>query len=346
VRFCAPSARILIVDDLATNLRVAEGLLSPYQARIDLATSGAMAVDLVRNNRYDIIFMDHMMPDMDGIEATAAIRAMEGTRFKEVPIIALTANAVSGMREVFLRHGFSDYLSKPVEISRLNEIMEKWTPREKREKADSGAKKQDVPPIGLAIEGVDMTQRLGLLPGSEALYREILALFCRDADQRLPFLREVPDAGALSLFVTHVHAFKSAAANIGAVVLSKKAACLEEAGQCGDIAAIQAGLDDFRQSLSRLLESIRAALERENPDEQRESSRPLDKETLLRLRDALRAEKIGATDRALAEAEAMRLDARQKEAMATLADCVLVSDFKEALRITDDLLGMFGRDDE
>ena len=105
--------------------------------QVDLCKSGETSVYMVSANRYDIIFMDHMMPGMDGIEATAAIRALEGEYFKQVQIIALTANALSGMREMFLSNGFSDYLAKPIEISKLNAIMEKWTPTEKREKAEA-----------------------------------------------------------------------------------------------------------------------------------------------------------------------------------------------------------------
>jgi signal transduction histidine kinase/CheY-like chemotaxis protein len=132
VRFTAPEVKVLIVDDIMTNLKVAQGLLIPYCMQIDICDNGYRAIDMVKKNRYDLIFMDHMMPDMDGIEATARIRALEGEYFSRVPIIALTANAIAGMREMFLDKGFNDYLAKPIEISRLNELIERWIPREKR----------------------------------------------------------------------------------------------------------------------------------------------------------------------------------------------------------------------
>jgi signal transduction histidine kinase/CheY-like chemotaxis protein len=135
IRFIAPAARILIVDDITTNLKVAEGLLALYQPEIHTCTGGVQAIELVKEHEYDIVFMDHMMPDMDGIEAVAAIRALKGRRFQELPIIALTANAISGMKEMFLEKGFNDYLAKPIEMSKLAEIMSKWIPREKRLKA-------------------------------------------------------------------------------------------------------------------------------------------------------------------------------------------------------------------
>jgi signal transduction histidine kinase/CheY-like chemotaxis protein len=132
VRFIAPKARVLIVDDIMTNLKVAQGLLVPYRMQVDICDNGNGAVAMVKENRYDLIFMDHMMPGIDGIEAAAQIRALEEEYFQSVPIIALTANAITGMREMFLSKGFNDYLSKPIEISRLNELMEKWIPSHKR----------------------------------------------------------------------------------------------------------------------------------------------------------------------------------------------------------------------
>ena len=139
IRFIVPAARFLVVDDIATNLKVAEGLLAPYHASIDSCLSGIEAIELIKRNNYDIVFMDHMMPEMDGIETTAAIREWEAefekqgiTRF-EVPIIALTANAVSGMKEMFIEKGFNDFLAKPIDISKLDEILTRWIPRDKRE---------------------------------------------------------------------------------------------------------------------------------------------------------------------------------------------------------------------
>jgi signal transduction histidine kinase/ActR/RegA family two-component response regulator len=134
VGFIAPNMRVLIVDDIATNLQIAKALLAPYKLQIDTCLSGAEAIQLVQENRYDLILMDHMMPEMDGIETTKAIRTLEKERQergksageRQIPIIALTANAILGMKEMFLRNGFSDYLSKPIEINKLNEIMEKY----------------------------------------------------------------------------------------------------------------------------------------------------------------------------------------------------------------------------
>ncbi|MDR2594483.1 MAG: response regulator [Fibromonadaceae bacterium] len=129
IKFNAPKARILVVDDIDTNLKVAKGLMLPYKMQVDLCLSGIEAIERVKANDYDLVFMDHMMPEMNGIEATKRIRKM----YANLPIIALTVNAVSGAKEMFLSNGFSDFLSKPIDIIKLNSILEKWLPEDKRE---------------------------------------------------------------------------------------------------------------------------------------------------------------------------------------------------------------------
>jgi CheY-like chemotaxis protein len=133
--FTAPGANVLVVDDIITNLKVTKGLLAPYNMQVDLCKSGMTAIEAVKTNRYDIIFMDHLMPEIDGIETTKRIRALgeDDTFFTKIPIIALTANAVIGTKEMFLENGFNDFLSKPIDTVKLNSILEKWIPREKKQ---------------------------------------------------------------------------------------------------------------------------------------------------------------------------------------------------------------------
>jgi signal transduction histidine kinase/ActR/RegA family two-component response regulator len=126
VKFTAPDANILVVDDINTNLKVAEGLLQPYKMHIDLCKSGIAAIEAVKKKRYDLVFMDHKMPKMDGVEATRIIRglAKDDPYYESLPIIALTANAVSGMEQMFLDNGFNGFLSKPIDVSELDAIIE------------------------------------------------------------------------------------------------------------------------------------------------------------------------------------------------------------------------------
>ena len=130
----APMAHVLIVDDVMINRTVIKGLLAMYMIQVDMCADGAEAVKAVQEKEYDLVFMDHMMPGMDGVEATTAIRSLAGDRFQKLPIVALTANAISGAREEFLANGFSDYLSKPIDRKILNTILERWLPAEKQER--------------------------------------------------------------------------------------------------------------------------------------------------------------------------------------------------------------------
>ncbi|GBU23579.1 aerobic respiration control sensor protein ArcB [Fibrobacteria bacterium R8-3-H12] len=134
IKFNAPNARVLVVDDIEANLKVAKGLMQPYKMQIDLCQSGIEAIEMVKANSYDLVLMDQMMPEMDGVEATKLIRVMAGENphYAELPIIALTANAVSGAKEMLFSNGFSDFLSKPIDTIELNSILEKWIPKGKR----------------------------------------------------------------------------------------------------------------------------------------------------------------------------------------------------------------------
>jgi signal transduction histidine kinase/CheY-like chemotaxis protein len=280
-RFTAPNARLLVVDDIATNLKVAEGLLAPYQVKIDTSLSGADAVEQVKRRAYDIVFMDHMMPEMDGIEAVALIRAWEqeaGSR--RIPIAALTANAISGMKEMFLEKGFDDFLSKPIDVSKLDELMGRWIPKDKREKTGTrpeetqkeAIKKEETLPV---IPGVDTAKGLSFCGGKVSGYKKVLSLFRRDTKERIALLQGFLDksiAGEprqnpeqdFATFNTQVHTLKSVLGSIGASELSAEAAALETAGKAEDLAAIKGSLPGFVTHLDALVERIGAALETVN----------------------------------------------------------------------------------
>lgn len=132
----APDAKVLIVDDNGMNLKVATGLLKPYKMQLFTAESGYQAIEMVKNETYDLILMDHMMPGMDGVETVHKIRALSGDYFQNIPIIALTANAVNGAREMFLRESFQDFASKPIEIKTLERVLKKWLPKSKQKKEE------------------------------------------------------------------------------------------------------------------------------------------------------------------------------------------------------------------
>jgi CheY-like chemotaxis protein len=131
--FCAPGARVLVVDDLEINLSVAEAVLETVRIVPDRALSGEEALRLCHEKHYDVIFMDHMMPEMDGMDTTRLIRSSNSSN-STTPVVALTANVVSGMRETFLQNGFDDFLAKPIDMGELRRILFRWLPIEVMEK--------------------------------------------------------------------------------------------------------------------------------------------------------------------------------------------------------------------
>jgi signal transduction histidine kinase/CheY-like chemotaxis protein len=266
VTFIAPDARVLIVDDIETNLSVVRGLLSGYHMDITACSEGRRAVELVKKQRFDLVLMDHMMPEMDGIEATAAIRAWEKERglSGQIPVIALTANALAGMREMFLEKGFQDYLSKPIEIFKLDEIIAKWIPPEKKLELEEGEDADSSPDQSagfslLASLGVDVQAGIAGTGGTFKGYRELLGIYLQDADKRLKLFGEPPGEDGLPFFAAQARTLKSASSAIGAGELSRLAAALESAGNAGDMDAIREALPGFYARLKALTEALRTA---------------------------------------------------------------------------------------
>ena len=269
VRFIAPEARVLIVDDINTNLKVAHGLLLPYEFEIDLCSSGKEAIEAVKTNYYDIIFMDYKMPVMDGIEAMKQIRALENEipSLKWLPIIALTANAISGVKEMFIENGFDDFLSKPIDINKLNNILEKHIPKNKQRNIYSNTStsvlsenKLKPDPANLFIEGIDVQKGFRFAGKNVGLYFEVLNSFCTDGIEKAKQIEQATEFENITDYTTYLHAIKGAAANIGAVTLSEDAYELELAGENKNIIFIKANTDDFITLLKQTIQNIKNTL--------------------------------------------------------------------------------------
>jgi signal transduction histidine kinase/CheY-like chemotaxis protein/HPt (histidine-containing phosphotransfer) domain-containing protein len=359
-----PYGSVLVVDDLETNLYVASGLMSPYGLAIDTAGGGEEALEKVRTGKsYDVIFMDHMMPGMDGIETTRKIRDLgyRGT------IVALTANAISGQAERFLSSGFDGFISKPIDTRQLDAALRKWV-KDKHQEGGSlppgsspasrvflhPPQQGDPPPASVPgpkaydIPGLDTARGIALTGGSAALYRKVLAAFRKDAEERLPLLREIPGPETLPLFTTYVHALKSALASIGAAGLSVEAAKLEAAGKAGDLGLIGETLPGFVRPLGELAQGIRAALGQEGPDAPAGDSAsdpaaadcyPL----LTQLAEALKAQDTAAIDRILEELEQSAAGPRLREALEKISDDVLIAEFDAAAGTVENLLEEISR---
>ncbi|MDR2560651.1 MAG: response regulator [Holophagales bacterium] len=277
-KFTAPGTTVLVVDDVNTNLHVAKGLLAYYEIDVTLCTSGSAAIEAVKSKEFDFVFMDHMMPGMDGVETTAHIRAMgqDDAYYKRLPIIALTANAISGVKEMFLANGFDDFLSKPIEMSQLAAVLERWVPKKKQKRQGPDQKELDQKeiddpamnsyakdydnPLGIEIDGINVGLGLARVGGNVEKFFQILSVFQQEWFEKIYAVKTAFDSNEIPLFITYVNALKSAAWNVGFTKLSKIAGSLEMAGNNTDIAFIQANLDDLFFVFQTTLASIRRAL--------------------------------------------------------------------------------------
>ena len=231
--FIAPDATILIVDDNAVNLTVAAGLLEPLQMQIDTASSAQDAIEKVARHSYDLIFMDHMMPEVDGIEATHIIRRFY-TNYDHVPIIALSANAVDGAEKLFLSEGMNDFVPKPIELNVILSVLRRWLPQEtirpSRPTGQSGSPDQT---LSVQIDTLDTQAALKLL-GSEKLFWDVLRDYYEVIQKKAARIQELEELKDWKNYTIEVHALKSASRQIGALELAKLAERLEQAGNEAD----------------------------------------------------------------------------------------------------------------
>ncbi len=255
--FTAPEAKILIVDDNPVNLTVASGLMQPYQFTIDTALSGREAIEKLSHDHYDIVFMDHLMPEMDGVDTTIEIRRFDGNYYKEVPIIALTANAIAGTREMFLKEGMNDFLAKPIEMKDLHSILAKWLPEEKQIPSDGKVTSSEFG-SSASIEGLNVEYALSMLGNNMAIYQSVLQIYCKDGVEKLNVIKEYLDARDIAGFRIEIHAMRSASASIGALALSDQARKLEEAAVGVDWNFIDKHSPKFLNDLSATIGSILA----------------------------------------------------------------------------------------
>ncbi len=272
--FTAPDVKVLIVDDNMINRKVARGFLKNYAFDLSEAESGPEAIELVRNNRYDIIFMDHMMPMMDGIEAAEIIRRDCGENGTSPAIIALTANAMEGMRERFLDRGFQDFIAKPLDRKELGQLLVRWVPEERRQA--KGAAAADGPAADLSafrIEGIDMEAASRYCGGDEAGFLELLELYCQDGQRKGALLRELAESD-ISSYCVEVHGLKSASANIGALEVSDMARAQENAAAQGERAFIADHFPSMMEAYEALLMNIGLFLEEHRQNDAQEEKLP------------------------------------------------------------------------
>lgn len=344
MNFIAPQAQILIVDDNEMNLKVAKGLLQPLQMNIDTASSGKMAIEMVQEKRYHIVFMDHMMPVMDGVETTQNIRKLPDEYIQNMPIIALTANAVMGAREIFKEAGMNDFVAKPIELKNICSKIRAWLPKDLIHKMSEPVavqeqiSEQDLP----VIEGLDVAE--GIKNScSLQLFTNLLGDFYKLIDLKSTKIEKCLADGMIRDYTIEVHALKNTARMIGALELSELFYKMEQCGSAEDLETItreNPAIMELYKSYKRILEPYGKA----NEQDKKEVPKKEIIEALDKINTAMDSFDLDGADAALAELEEYRipeeLSSYMEELRAYVADVAMedvMNTGKKMIEVLEDL---------
>ena len=306
LQFIAPDARILVVDDNDMNLKVAVGLLEPLKLQIDTAHNGKDALNMVKEKTYDIVFMDHMMPVMDGIEATREIRKLEDEGLGKLPIVALSANATKEARQMFIQEKMDDFVAKPIIFEEIKKCILKWLPKdlvtmiESKEEAiqSSDADEEKLP----EIQGLNVSEGIKNC-GSKKLFIELLGDFYKLIEPKSTKLEKCLADGMLRDYTIEVHALKNTARMIGAMELSEMFYQMEQLGNAGEQKKIEERTPEVLK-LYRSYKDILAEYGSKSEEGKEQVSYEKLQHTLMCLHDAMDSFDLDEADKAMKELEA------------------------------------------
>ncbi len=364
--FAAPEAQLLVVDDNATNLKVFVSLLKHTKTNIDVADSGKACLELVAGKHYDLIFLDHMMPEMDGIETLHRMKEMENNQCLDTPIVALTANAITGAKEMYLAEGFDAFLPKPINPEKLEQMILRLLPRELlkfdvEDGADEDREKEKAsvmeivrePSVTMAdaelpmVDGVDWSYGLLHLPGKELLLdtvEDFYKAISVEADTLDGFYRECrSNPKLLEQYRIKVHSMKSSANLIGATVLGGMAKLLENAARDADINRIDDLHDIFLKEWRSYREKLAECVNQGDASET-EKEEIVDDTIVLAylelLRNAMEDMDIDAMDENMEKLEGFRYSPEQQECIEKLGVLVTNMDGEQAEMVIEELKEM------
>ncbi|MBQ7679995.1 MAG: response regulator, partial [Butyrivibrio sp.] len=354
--FQAPEARILVTDDTRINLTVIRGLLKQTRIEVDTAESGRETLRKICETHYDVIFLDHMMPEMDGIETRAAMADLSGNLNVDTPCIALTANAVAGAREEYLAAGFADYLSKPVDPERLERMLMEYLPPDKvlHEKdpgfdahatdaaaTETAAEESDEAGQFAACTGIDVSAALAAT-GSPEVLADVLRDFYESIPEKSDAIEQFAAAGDLKNYTVQVHALKSSARIIGAEHLSSLAAQMEAQGNTaqGNGAEAASAAEEIRLRTPELLALYRSYREhlaamdapQEDPDKPEIDAEEL-ASALSNIRELAEAYDLITAEQILQMLDAYRIPAAEREKVAEIRQAMRAMDRERLLKV-------------
>ncbi len=345
--FKAPEARLLVVDDNDMNLKVAVGMLQPLEAKIDTALSGLEAIRKLANRDYDIVFMDHMMPIMDGVETTCKIRDMEDDYFKTVPIVALTANAVVEARKVFAEAGMNDFVAKPIEGKELFRIIYKYLPKEKIVKfqddelgtnlLQNDINRIEIPDEYLLIPEIDARAGVKNSGGLE-LFISCLGDFAKVIDMKADKIRKCLADNMIRDFTIEVHALKNSARLIGAIKLSESFFEMEKAGNDENMEIISSSIGDILEKYVSFKTILSPYAQSDNLDK-KDATKDEIRDILNRLKDAMDEFDLDGADEAEKALESVKLPDSIVDKLDMMRAYVSDVAMDEAIELADWMIG-------
>lgn len=273
-KFIAPMGRVLIVDDNAMNLAVAQGLLKGTRLQVDVAASGEECLELIKRKTYHVICMDHMMPVMDGVQTLHAIRELEGNPSRDIPVIALTANAVAGARDLYLKEGFQDYLTKPIDADKFENMLIEYLPDNvvylthnmdinDAYKEEEAGNELSIRESQLYLMGFNLRNGLKYMGGDRALYGKVLHDFHSILQEKEEALKDFLKKGDMPGYMIIVHSLKGNARNVGADDLADEAFELEKMAKAGQVEDVTVRSPILFSLMSTMRNSLKVYLDNE-----------------------------------------------------------------------------------
>lgn len=351
MNFTAPEASVLIVDDNDMNLKVAVGLLAPLQMKIEVAESGQRALEMIQQKKYHMVFMDHMMPGMDGVETTALLRKIEGCSYEELPVIALSANAMKEAEKLFQESGMNGFVAKPIDMRKICAVIRKWLPEEllkyqevseyennqsvnKHNRIEINKTKSDMEIPNL--EGIDKEEGIKNV-GSVALFVNLLGDYYRLIDVKAAKIEQCVEEKQIRDYTIEVHALKSVSRMIGAMELGEQFYRLEQLGNALDIEAIREETPDVLENYRKYKE-ILAAYGTVEESEKTQVSKEEVKECLYRMQKALEEMDIDGADEAMERLEGYSLPEGCQSFVEKLRAYILDLAIEEVLKVSEELM--------
>lgn len=341
----APEAKLLVVDDNQMNLNVMKGLLKRTEMQVDLVLSGKEALEAVTKTSYDVILMDHMMPEMDGVEALHRLRKLKENQNPQAKVIVLTANAAIGSREEYLKMGFDDYLSKPIEAMNLENMIKKYLPKELVHEIEEVVEEtQNLEEIEFLEEklrpfGIHLKQGLIYVEGELEQYVDMVKLFLRQSEARKEKMRGFLKEGNTEEYTIEVHALKSNGKMIGSRKMSELAYEMEIQGRNGKLEYLRQNHAKLEEGWEELEQGLRILMEEQQKTVMEETVETMTPEEVQvrveRLRNAIEEMDVEAAQEELETLLCGEMEQSQKERFMQVRNCLEEFSYQEALEILE-----------